>query len=120
MSVFAFLFKQPDDPRIKKIESDDLNALLENDDVFLVDVRKSKEHNRSCIKGSVSIPLSLFSPERISSKDNKKVVFYCRKGIKCKKACKKFIQSRAEETCYYLAGGFRAWMKQGFVCDLGQ
>lgn len=118
MSVFASLLnKQPiAEEKVKDITSQALKVLLDQEDVLLIDVRERHEHLAQSIEGDLLIPLSSFSAADVPATKGKKIVFYCRSGIRSKTACRLCSTERPKEEIYNLEGGINKWKNQGLPC----
>ena len=94
---------------MKFVDVKTVKSLLEKGEIILIDVREPIEHAVEHIKGSISIPLSLLSHEKIPLDATKKVVFYCKGGVRGGSACSKIAIEASN-----MEGGIEAWKKEGF------
>lgn len=102
----------------KYLEPQDLPAMMNRDDVVLMDVRSNYEHEMGRFKGAVTFDIENFRefkdklPEIESFKD-KTIVTYCTGGIKCEKASA-YLLDQGFENVYQLHGGI---IKYGLETD---
>jgi len=77
-------------------------------DITLLDVRKDVEVAQSKIIGSIHIPMNHI-PEQLEKLDkNKKIVVYCKSGVRSDKVCQ-YLQLNGFDNVYNLLGGIQAW-----------
>jgi len=81
--------------------------------VSIVDVREEWEFSRYRIKGSQSVPLSLFALSFRSIPRDRTVVIVCEVGERSKQATQ-FLRNRGWENVFNLEGGINAWMEAGY------
>lgn len=88
-----------------------LDKLSEGEDIQLIDVRESWEHEEFNI-GGMLIPLDelVYHLDEIS--ETKPVIFYCQKGIRSVIAIQKILQKKNFSNLYNLEGGMSAWKSQ--------
>jgi len=94
---------------IKLIDAKTLKSWLDNDEVVLVDVREPGEYAAGNIRGATLLPLGRISKSQLPPSDGKKLVVYCRKGMRGKAACEKLLAEDASLDLYNLEGGIEAW-----------
>lgn len=94
---------------INSISASELKLLLNNNEVLLIDVRDKIEHLEEHIKESILIPLADFEVEKIPPHGDKKLVFYCRSGVRSAIACAKVLEELPNLMVYNLNGGILAW-----------
>ncbi len=106
------------DGEINLVTPDEMQTLLELEDVQLIDVRSSEEHNEGYIPESQNIDFN--SPtfeEDISKLDKSKpVILYCRTG-KRSAECSEKLKEAGFVKIYDLDGGFSKWKHDGLDID---
>jgi hydroxyacylglutathione hydrolase len=89
------------------------------DGVQVVDVRSPEEWRRGHLPGAIHIPLALL-PERIGDLDaSAPIVMQCQGGGRSSIATS-LLQSRGLPDVSNLAGGYDAWVAQGFEVESGR
>ncbi len=116
MLVFDTLFKRKkgSTKKMENIDSKTLKMLLKQEEILLVDVREEHEYAKAYIEGTILIPLSSFHASKVPPSVGKKIVFYCRSGIRSQTACRVYLESNTGETVYNLVGGINDWIKEGY------
>ena len=74
--------------------------------------RKISNNLKSNIENSILLPLSNFNPEQIKPflEENKKIVIYCKSGIRSMQVCEIINDYYEDEIdIYNLEGGIIAW-----------
>ncbi|OMP30192.1 rhodanese-like domain-containing protein [Mangrovimonas sp. DI 80] len=106
------------DGEINLVTPEEMQTLLELEDVQLIDVRSSEEHNEGYIPESQNIDFN--SPtfdEDISKLDKSKpVILYCRTG-KRSAECSEKLKEAGFVKIYDLDGGFSKWKHDGLDID---
>lgn len=97
---------------ISNINVHQLKEWIDNDEVCLVDVRETIEHNAFRIDNSAHLPLGTITGNKIPETD-KKIVIYCLKGVRGQKACEKVTASVDGLHVFNLEGGIDAWRSAG-------
>jgi rhodanese-related sulfurtransferase len=90
-----------------------LKEFLEQGEAILVDVREPFEYESVHIPGSLSMPLSSVSVDRLPF-PRSKIIFYCQSGKRSAVACHHILQQNPDLSVYNLTGGIQAWQSQGF------
>lgn len=97
-------------PEVKLVTAEEMEAILELEDVQLVDVRTPKEHEEIHIVNSQNIDYT--SPtfdEDIKKLDKEKpVILYCKSGGRSAKCAQK-LKEAGFEKIYDLEGGISKW-----------
>lgn len=89
-----------------------LKEKLDNaEDLQLIDVRESYEHEEFNISGEL-IPLNEIVQHIDKIATNKPVIFYCRKGIRSQLAIQRLQEKFPFTNLINLIGGTEAWKKQ--------
>lgn len=91
----------------------ELKQKLDDDEVLLIDVRETIEHQDGYIDGSCLIPLGEISIERLPSNKGP-IVIYCRSGKRSVDACIKLSEMDPSLDLYSLDGGIIAWEQAGY------
>lgn len=101
---------------IKELDASEAQQLLaeQEDEVVLVDVRSPAEVAQAAIPGAIHIPLNLLPMQFKELPANKKIIFYCRSGIRSAQACA-FVSSYGLDNTYNLRGGIIAWLQSGLA-----
>jgi len=88
------------------------------DGVQIIDVRSPEEWRRGHLPGAIHIPLALL-PDRIGELDaSAPIVLQCQGGGRSSIATS-LLQSRGLPDVSNLAGGYDAWVKEGFEIESG-
>lgn len=98
---------------VKTVSPNHLKALLDNNDVSLIDVREPAEYRSKHIDGSILIPLSGISSEKIPTKSSH-IVLYCQSGRRSLDGCLKLLSQDSFLDVASLDGGIVAWEQAGF------
>lgn len=85
--------------------------MSKKEDFLLIDVREPHEHAAFNIGGEL-MPLSEMLSHADKIPADKKVVFYCRKGIRSVIAIQKLQQKFPVNEFINLSGGMEEWIKQ--------
>jgi rhodanese-related sulfurtransferase len=101
------------DPTIVDLDRDTIKRGLADGSIILVDVREPHEFAAGHIPGSVSMPLSMFSPEDLPEG---RVVFSCAAGIRSQRAAE-FAQASGRDLREHYKGGFKDWVQAGEPVD---
>ena len=97
---------------MKSITPIALASLIENkDDLQLIDVRESEEHDEFNIGGEL-IPLGEIVQQLQKIATGKPVIIYCRKGIRSQIAIQRLQEKFPFTNLVNLIGGTEAWKKQ--------
>jgi sulfur-carrier protein adenylyltransferase/sulfurtransferase len=101
------------DTMIKEISVVELHQMIENKEDFqLIDVREQHEADISALNDGVLIPLGQIPANEDKIAKDKKVVIYCRSGIRSGQAVN-YLQSKLGlDNLYNLKGGILAWADQ--------
>jgi len=99
--------------KYQEIEAAELHSMLENQEVYVIDVRNDDEVARGVIPGATYITLSSIPSINFSQLENQTVVFYCHAGVRSAQAAA-FVADQIDATIYNLRGGVLAWANAGF------
>jgi rhodanese-related sulfurtransferase len=94
------------------------NAMKENPDHLLLDVRTQDEYNSSHLSDSTLIPVQELASriDEISDWKEKPVFVYCRSGNRSLSASK-ILKDAGFISIYNLNGGITSWIQKGFEVD---
>lgn len=99
--------------KYQDIEAAELHALLDTQQIYLIDVRNDDEVARGVIPGATYITLSSIPSVNFSQLENQTVVFYCHAGVRSAQAAA-FVADQIDANIYNLRGGVLAWADAGF------
>lgn len=106
--------------QIKPVNPKTLYSWLNNDKVILIDVREQSEYKEFCIKDAINIPLSKLLNEAglIPDIKDKKLVLYCRVGVRSMCGCQLLakegtLEEKGVEYLWNLDGGIYGWQDAG-------
>lgn len=88
----------------------DLHTLLQQQEVFLLDVREAHEHEDFNIGGEL-VPLSDLISKAANIPKDKPVVVYCKKGVRSQLAIQRLQGKFGFTNLINLKGGMDAWKK---------
>ena len=92
----------------------ELKDKLDKNEILLIDVRENIEYQEEYIPGSVLIPLSEISLEKISDQ-SKEIIIHCKSGKRSLSACDKLLDENPDLNVSSLDGGIIAWKNAGFI-----
>jgi len=107
----------------KNISAKDTKQMIEEDNVYILDVRTPAEFNSSHLKGATLIPVTNVFGSNLSSDQllqartdevpkDKKVLVYCKTGKRSEVASGILVKAGNSEV-YNLVGGINAWTEAG-------
>lgn len=97
-----------------EIDPRDAQAALSRGECVLVDVREADEHARERIAGSVLLPLSALSPQKIAALGANRVAIHCKSGRRGADAVARCAGlAAAGITVVNVNGGIEAWKAAG-------
>ena len=98
------------------LEVSDVNALRENPNVVLIDVREQYEYDEGHIPCITLIPLGTI-PNRLDEiPTDKEVILVCRSGNRSNQATQ-FLQQQGFDNVHNMLGGMNAWGEAGYSID---
>jgi rhodanese-related sulfurtransferase len=104
---------------VTQLDAPRLNELAGRNGLQVVDVRSPEEWSKGHLPGAIHIPLARL-PDRIGELDaSAPIVLHCKGGGRSSIATS-FLQSRGLTRVSNLAGGFDAWVAQGYKIDAGK
>lgn len=95
---------------MRNIRPKELKVWLQQEAVFLLDVREVFEHNAFDIGGQL-IPLGDIIGKAHTIPKNKPVIVYCRQGIRSQIAIQRLEDKFGFTNLFNLTGGMEAWKK---------
>ena len=99
--------------KLKKYEDVDTTAateLMDDDNLFVLDVREKKELKAGYIKGSMHIPLADVKNQLDKLDRDKSILVYCRSGSRSAHIAGVLTRNEYENV-YNLKGGIQAWKR---------
>jgi rhodanese-related sulfurtransferase len=90
------------------LTANDVNALVNNHQAVLIDVREPAEFDAERIPGALLFPLSEFDPANLPLDTQKRLVLQCGSGKRSAQAAQRLFAAGIGET-WHLAGGIKAW-----------
>lgn len=93
---------------IKNITARELQQLINNNEAFVIDVREAEEFSEGFIDKSEHAPLGMIADYQLP-KTNKKIIIYCRGGVRSLKACQILQSKYPSENFYNLSRGIISW-----------
>ena len=104
---------------VPQIDAQKLSALAGKNNIRIVDVRSPEEWSRGHLPGAMHVPLALL-PDRMSELDaSTPIVLHCQGGGRSSIATS-FLQANGLSNVSNLAGGFDAWVANGFEVVSGK
>jgi rhodanese-related sulfurtransferase len=94
------------------LSAEKVKEMLENNEVLLIDVREEVEYREEHIEGAFLLPLSSFTKEKLPKLEGKKLVIYCKGGVRGGKACDMVQKMGIETEFFNLEGGITAWKQK--------
>ncbi len=115
---------RPSSGGFTNVSVEEAKELLDEEDVFLLDVRTPPEFNSFHIEGATLIPVTNSSGSSLSSDkllearvdevpENKKILVYCRSGHRSISASKILVNAGYSQV-YNMEGGINAWTGAGY------
>lgn len=102
--------------QVRQLDSNQLHAILQKEEMQVVDVRAPDEWRRGHLLGAIHIPLAAL-PERVGELDTSRpIVLHCKGGGRSSIATS-FLQSRGIDMVSNLTGGYDAWVAEGFEVE---
>lgn len=98
---------------VNKMTVSVLRSVLSHSDVILVDVRNAHEYQHEHIEGSILLSLKNI-PHDVFLDKSKKIVLYCKHGMRSDNAYHILLSQYPELNLYSLEGGIHAWKNEGY------
>ena len=104
---------------LKYITPSELKLLINNnpESVLVIDVREKHEYEESHVQNAISLPVGnlessinlcqISKPEELV---NKKIVLYCKGGLRAEKALR-ILEQKNYENLFLLEGNINAWLE---------
>jgi rhodanese-related sulfurtransferase len=102
--------------RHHEVDAAQLQAMIEAQQVVVVDVRESDEFTQGHIPGALNLPLSIFDASQLPDVEGKMIVLNCLGGKRSGMALDKCLAAQAAVEGH-LAGGFGAWTQAGLPVE---
>ncbi len=103
---------------IEQITPNTAKSWLEKGEACLIDVRELAEYQQNSIKGSILIPRSDISADKLPEEyKGKKIIIHCQMGGRSNKACSKLEAEDPSLKLYNMQGGILAWQECGYETD---
>jgi len=124
IAIMIFASRTGDSPAgIQNVTVEEAKKMVEQEDVFVLDVRTPSEFNSSHIEGATLIPVTNAFGSSLSQNDllearvdevpkNKKILVYCKSGHRGASASKILVNAGYSQV-YNMEGGFNAWTGAG-------
>ncbi len=99
------------------VEPEDWNALIEREDVLLIDTRNDYEAAIGSFRGAVDPGTHNFTEfkdyvaQNLDPRQNKKVAMFCTGGIRCEKASS-YLLAHGFQEVFHLKGGILKYLEQ--------
>ncbi|WP_035479173.1 rhodanese-like domain-containing protein [Gelidibacter mesophilus] len=118
-ALFLTGCKDDMDGEINVVTPEEMQALMELEDVQLVDVRTPKERQDGFIKNSQNIDFNspTFDEDILKLDKNKPVILYCRSGGRSAKCAEK-LREAGFVKIYDLQGGITQWSFKGYDVEV--
>ena len=125
IAIMIFAPRTGDSPSgVRNVAVQEAKKLIENGDVFVLDVRTPSEFNSSHIEGATLIPVTNTFGSNLSSDNllearvdevpkNKKILVYCKSGHRSTSASKILVNAGYSQV-YSMEGGINAWTGAGY------
>ncbi|KQT42640.1 hypothetical protein ASG44_07890 [Methylophilus sp. Leaf459] len=101
---------------LKHLTPDDLHPLLNDPSVLLIDIRNDHELVSGILHGALHVPLGNLTTAFSQLPQDKKLVFYCRSGVRSISAGE-FALAQGCADVSHLAGGILAWAGAGLPIE---
>ena len=99
-----------------EIDQDAFKEMSKEENVVVIDVRRSDEYKRGFIPGAINIPHKEILSGRISLEKykDKKLIFYCRSGTRAGYVTDHLLQTKftPAENIFHLSGDYLSWAKK--------
>lgn len=100
------------DCALRDLSATEVQAMLDRDEILLIDVREPAEFAAERIHGALNFPLSTFDPRALPSGGRERVVLQCGSGKRSAAAVER-CQAAGLDVVAHLAGGITAWARAG-------
>ena len=97
---------------LKHLTPDELHPLLDDPALLLIDIRNDHELVSGILPHAIHVPLGHLASVFDQIPNDKKIVFYCRSGVRSVTAGE-FALAQGRNDVSHLAGGILAWARAG-------
>lgn len=101
---------------VRTVDADTLREWMEADEAVLIDVREPAEYAAERIPGSVNLPLSSFSPDKLPAHDGRHLVLHCQAGARATQATCRLIDAGLGPVWCFEAG-MSGWRTAGLAVE---
>ncbi|BEV06866.1 MULTISPECIES: rhodanese-like domain-containing protein [unclassified Methylophilus] len=101
---------------LKHLTPDELQPLLNDPSLLLIDIRNDHELVSGILPGAMHLPLGHLATMFDQLPQDKKIVFYCRSGVRSISAGE-FALAQGCHDVSHLAGGILAWAQHGLPIE---
>ncbi|GGG54978.1 rhodanese-like domain-containing protein [Bizionia arctica] len=110
--------KDPGNKNITVVTAEEMQAILDLDEVQLVDVRTPEEYSAGFIKSAQNIDFlsDTFEEDILKLDKSKPVILYCQSGGRSAKCSKKLVEAGFIKV-YDLQGGITQWKHKGLKIE---
>ena len=98
--------------QVATLDVAELRALLDANDVMLIDVRTPEEFAEGHIAGAINIPLDRFDPLHLPGSGERETILYCRSDRRSGIAASQYVEAMGN-SIRHLDGGILAWQEAG-------
>lgn len=98
--------------QVEELSPQEVAQLLQENEIFLVDVREPDEYAAERIAGAFLYPLSSFDAAKLPPDSQRPVVFHCGSGRRSASAASERVSAGATRAAH-MAGGIGAWKALG-------
>ena len=102
---------------IQNINATTLKNWLDTDDILLIDVREKWEYEAAAIPGATLVSLGTISKDTLPVLEGRKVVIYCRSGVRSVKAATLIETIYPDIVLNNLQGGILEWAANGNIIE---
>src|SRR5690554_74437 len=104
--------------QINVVTAEEMQAILDLEEVQLVDVRTPEEFKNGHVKGAQNINFysDTFEEDILKLDKSKPVILYCKSGVRSAACSEKLLEAGFVQV-YDLKGGITQWEHEGFELD---
>lgn len=100
----------------RDIDVQTVAAVLDRDDIFLLDVREPSEHETAHIAGNTLIPTGSVADRLAEIPTDKEVIVYCHSGARSARITA-YLEQQGFTNVHNMLGGIVAWQGAGFEVE---
>ena len=97
---------------VSTLDVAELRALIDANQVMLIDVRTAEEFLQGHIAGAINVPVDRLDPLHLPGSGAREVVLYCRSDRRSGIAARRYVEALGRPM-RHLAGGILAWQEAG-------